>query len=83
MSLDRTRRVGFQTSGGDAPGMNAAIRAITRPALQSYINTLMAKKPTLAVAGKVQGLDEVLEGESALAQSLSTIKPMTASALLR
>ena len=27
------RRIGILTSGGDAPGMNAAIRAITRAAL--------------------------------------------------
>ena len=33
MSLERPRRVGVLTSGGDAPGMNAAIRAITRTAL--------------------------------------------------
>ena len=30
MSRERPRRVGILTSGGDAPGMNAAIRAITR-----------------------------------------------------
>ena len=27
------KRIGILTSGGDAPGMNAAIRAITRAAL--------------------------------------------------
>ena len=30
---DRIRTIGILTSGGDAPGMNAAIRAVTRPAL--------------------------------------------------
>ena len=28
------RRVGILTSGGDAPGMNAAVRAVTRAALE-------------------------------------------------
>lgn len=31
------RRIGILTSGGDAPGMNAAIRAVTRVALNSGI----------------------------------------------
>ena len=29
------KRIGVLTSGGDAPGMNAAIRAVTRVALNS------------------------------------------------
>ena len=28
------RRIGVLTSGGDAPGMNAAVRAVTRAALE-------------------------------------------------
>ncbi|NLB11580.1 ATP-dependent 6-phosphofructokinase, partial [bacterium] len=28
------RKIGILTSGGDAPGMNAAVRALTRMALQ-------------------------------------------------
>ena len=31
--LDKPRRIGVLTSGGDAPGMNAAVRAVTRTAL--------------------------------------------------
>ena len=31
------KRIGILTSGGDAPGMNAAIRAVTRVALNSGI----------------------------------------------
>ena len=27
------RRIGVLTSGGDAPGMNAAVRAVTRAAI--------------------------------------------------
>jgi 6-phosphofructokinase 1 len=34
------RRVAIMTSGGDAPGMNAAIRAITRTALQHGLEVL-------------------------------------------
>jgi 6-phosphofructokinase 1 len=33
MSLNHTRRIGILTSGGDAPGMNAAVRAVARTAL--------------------------------------------------
>ena len=29
------RKVGVLTSGGDSPGMNAAIRAVTRAALEN------------------------------------------------
>ena len=31
------KRIGILTSGGDAPGMNAAIRAVTRTALATGI----------------------------------------------
>ena len=31
------KRIGILTSGGDAPGMNAAIRAVTRVALKSGV----------------------------------------------
>ncbi len=31
------KRIGILTSGGDAPGMNAAIRAVTRTALANGI----------------------------------------------
>ncbi len=33
MSLEQTKRLGILTSGGDAPGMNAAVRAAVRTAL--------------------------------------------------
>ena len=32
--IDHTKRLGVLTSGGDAPGMNAAVRAVTRTALE-------------------------------------------------
>ena len=31
--MDKIKRIGVLTSGGDAPGMNAAIRAVTRTAI--------------------------------------------------
>ncbi len=33
MSIDRPRSIGVLTSGGDAPGMNAAVRSVVRSAL--------------------------------------------------
>lgn len=37
------KRIGILTSGGDSPGMNAAIRAVTRVALQSGIEVVGIK----------------------------------------
>ena len=34
------KRIGVLTSGGDAPGMNAAIRAVTRVALKQWNRSL-------------------------------------------
>ncbi|MBE6546266.1 MAG: 6-phosphofructokinase [Ruminococcaceae bacterium] len=38
--MAKFRRIGVLTSGGDAPGMNAAIRAITRKALEQNIEVM-------------------------------------------
>jgi len=38
MSIDHTIRLGVLTSGGDAPGMNAAVRAVVRTALQRGVD---------------------------------------------
>lgn len=38
------RKIGVLTSGGDAPGMNAAIRAVTRTALQNNIQVIGIRK---------------------------------------
>ena len=38
------KKIGVLTSGGDAPGMNAAIRAITRTALAKGIQVVGIKK---------------------------------------
>ena len=32
--MSKIKTIGILTSGGDAPGMNAAIRAVTRSGLQ-------------------------------------------------
>jgi 6-phosphofructokinase 1 len=50
MPEGRPKKVGVLTSGGDAPGMNAAIRAITRTAL----------KEGMAVVGFYRGYDGVV-----------------------
>jgi 6-phosphofructokinase 1 len=50
MSESRPKKVGILTSGGDAPGMNAAIRAITRTALREG----------LSVVGFYRGYDGVV-----------------------
>ena len=47
------RRIAVLTSGGDAPGMNAAIRAVTRGALSSG----------LEVVGVRRGYEGLLEGD--------------------
>ena len=33
--MEKRRRIGVMTSGGDAPGMNGAVRAVVRMALYS------------------------------------------------
>lgn len=38
--MQRFRRIGVLTSGGDAPGMNAAVRAITRKALEQGVEVM-------------------------------------------
>ena len=38
--MTRIKNVGILTSGGDAPGMNAAIRAITRSAIYNNLNVV-------------------------------------------
>lgn len=36
MAISKTRCIGILTSGGDCPGLNAAIRAIAKPAMDEY-----------------------------------------------
>lgn len=51
---DRVRHIGLLTSGGDSPGMNAAIRAVVRGA---YVNGLQ-------VTGFVGGYDGLVNGRT-------------------
>ena len=38
--MKKFKKIGVLTSGGDAPGMNAAIRAITRSALEQGVEVV-------------------------------------------
>ena len=38
--IKKFRRIGVLTSGGDAPGMNAAIRAVTRTAIDNGVEVM-------------------------------------------
>ena len=49
----KLRRIGVFTSGGDAPGMNAAIRAVTRAAIANK----------LKVVGIRRGYQGMIEGD--------------------
>ena len=42
----KIRKIGILTSGGDAPGMNAAVRAVTRYALRRGIGLWVSMKAT-------------------------------------
>lgn len=50
---DKIRKIGVLTSGGDAPGMNAAIRAVIRTALSNDIEAV----------GIINGYEGLLNGE--------------------
>ena len=49
----KIRKIGVLTSGGDAPGMNAAIRAVVRAAVYNDIE----------VDGIFQGYDGLIRGD--------------------
>ena len=51
MSVEKTTRLGILTSGGDAQGMNSAVRAIVRTALDRGV-------PVYAIYEGYQGLVE-------------------------
>ena len=53
LSLQGIKTIGVLTSGGDAPGMNAAIRAVTRAAISKGF----------CVKGIHRGFDGLIEGE--------------------
>jgi len=57
--LARPKRIGVLTSGGDAPGMNAAIRAVVRKAVYEgiYVHGIMRGYAGL-IEGEMRPLDE-------------------------
>lgn len=63
--MNNIKRIGVYTSGGDAPGMNAAIRAVVRTAL--YHN--------LEVTGIYRGYEGMIEGDfkNLVSRSVSSI----------
>jgi 6-phosphofructokinase len=74
MNMEEIMKVGVLTSGGDAPGMNAAIRAVVRTALhknmevygirkgyQGMIDGDMVKMDTASVSGIIQKGGTILQ----------------------
>ena len=53
MYMNRIKTIGILTSGGDAPGMNAAIRAVTRAGIYNQFN----------IKGIYRGYDGLIKGE--------------------
>jgi 6-phosphofructokinase 1 len=53
MEMTKIRTIGVLTSGGDAPGMNAAIRAVTRAGIYNGFN----------IKGIYRGYDGLIKGE--------------------
>ena len=51
--MSRIKTIGILTSGGDAPGMNAAIRAVTRAGIYNQFN----------IKGIYRGYDGLIKGE--------------------
>ena len=51
--MTKIRTIGVLTSGGDAPGMNAAIRAVTRAGIYNGFN----------IKGIYRGYDGLIKGE--------------------
>ncbi|WP_372752602.1 6-phosphofructokinase [Labilibaculum sp.] len=53
LSMSKIKKIGVLTSGGDAPGMNAAIRAVVRAAIYNKIE----------VVGVLQGYQGLINGD--------------------
>ena len=51
--MSKIKTIGILTSGGDAPGMNAAIRAVTRAGIYNGFN----------IKGIYRGYDGLIKGE--------------------
>jgi len=55
------KRIGVVTAGGDAPGMNAAIRAVVRSAIHNCLEVIGFEK---GYAGLIEGLSRPLKARS-------------------
>ncbi|PKQ65826.1 hypothetical protein BZG02_02145 [Labilibaculum filiforme] len=53
LSMSKIKKIGVLTSGGDAPGMNAAIRAVVRAAIYNKVE----------VVGVLQGYEGLIHGD--------------------
>ena len=50
------KTIGVLTSGGDSPGMNAAIRAVVRKAIANGLHVKGIKKGTATITVKANGV---------------------------
>ena len=72
MAEQKFRKIGVLTSGGDAPGMNAALRAVTRSALSRGVEVVaVAKGYTGLISGELIDLTpEKVSGISAISGTI-------------
>ena len=59
--MDSLNRIGVYTSGGDAPGMNACLRAVVRTALVHDLEVIGIRR---GYAGMIDGDFVELDGQS-------------------
>ena len=59
--MDNIRRIGVYTSGGDAPGMNACVRAVVRAALSHDLDVVGIRR---GYAGMIEGDFVDMDGRS-------------------
>ncbi len=65
--MDKKRRIGILTSGGDCPGLNAVIRGVAKPAIEKY---------SMTVIGFKSGYQGLIDNDSI------TLKPRDVSGIL-
>ena len=58
--MESKKTIGVLTSGGDAPGMNAAVRAVVRSGIQKGFRVLGIKRGyTGLISGDVEEMEEI------------------------
>ena len=60
MSNDQQKCIGVLTSGGDAPGMNAAVRAVVRTAIKNNVKVFAVKE---GYQGLVEGGNKIIPAD--------------------